>query len=1556
MTTRHRALLIGASDYDEPGIRSLPFVRDDLARLSAALTERGFHSAEVAESKRGITLNFVKEQVSRFLREAKRDDSLIILLSGHGQHYEGTDYLIPEDASFHVHPFASSCVPIDWGKELNECPAQRVVFLIDACREGIEQDSMGPAGVEGWSRRKQAAALRREVAYVYACSPGQYALFVQEREAVREGADVETVPGESFSLFSRAVCDVVGGLTHALDLAEFEAAVQERIAELHTAYGKSRPLQLVRVRTEAEKSAFAVLPGPLRDPREHPWVRAVAGHPAWERIDPDLCAARDTLKELCVERAGRLAEAYERNAAALRDDPWHDAELAKRVHEKAEFLTGKLAKDARLSPTEAAVLTLMPFVSQAFWAQEAARRIAALSGDEADRTPESDAFSSFIQSYPRLDRRLRRLRQTGATDESAHHIRWWLFHRWLLQQPDVYAPQALKELLGSLPCGPEHPAWTRDVLSGDRLIRFIKDQRTAPFATPRLGELADHEPIAASTIHEHEVRESLVACLAKAAHALAVDPVDLPEVVAEHLGISDSVDLTELRTTLCASQWLSSGAGRALATVCQHPAVEIALQEHAQRVDSLLRDINQSSAKAGHALAPLSTLPPYANAGRVRPSGSAPANLSSGIRFHLAEDRVQELLMGEELYGDRGLAVRELYQNALDACRYRDARTTYLRRTGRRVEEWEGLIEFVQGVDESGRPYLECRDNGIGMGVNELSRTFSQGGARFVDLPEYVEEAADWAELDPPVELFPNSRFGIGVLSYFMLADEITVHTCRLDREGHPRRLVKVTIAGPGNLFRIEDEGPGEWAGTRVRLHLTTRAAQQSALDQLTKVLWVAPYRTQVVHGSRTQEWEPGILRADLAALYEEPRFPARKLGHSYPSCDPNLWWAQKSGIVLADGILTDNIGLFYSKGVIVNLHGKDRPLLSVDRRRMRSYSAARVHSMMRAAIPSLFDNTFPGAQSVVTRAWLGEVSEHTVTFADEVTDQAGEVGVTWPVEGQELPAAITGFFPPDTLLLSLVTGAYSPPVGHRRKWPFLVRMIPAAVLRWRLPVLYAAGIGDGPSPVLEHTQSLPIARPSDLYLLSSQSDGTPRAWYGTVTSRDSARQIRGAHLSAFQKTGWPTLQGLFRWRSPSANVTAADVFSCVARTQRSAAYVVTRLSQLGYYTPELFGAVDVVAADVALLKPIGQHKGWLSPGSVLSMAQISYSAAHAGCSPSEAAARLTQLGYRMPDHSYRTTPWAPEDAQVLRALWFDGEKPIPADRAHEISTARIAYLAFSRGRSVGALVELLQEAGFAAPSETARLDLTQDDDSILLSDDLPVDRPVPRGQLAALALRLGRPVSEVAQRLTTLGFRVPDPLPDASLVTAEDAELFKNRRRVSGARWPAEEEPLDVFTLRKLGERTTTSLYDLTVRLTAIGYHIAPDPALLQRLDATELTNVPNRSHKEPITKEELYATAQLIDSSMDDIADGLTRLGLVVEPIPAEFRADIAAEEVLAEVLDPYTSATAESMTQDSRIGPISLPALASVAMRYQSTFHEVALLATRLGMAHEAEEWFG
>src|SRR4029078_7131942 len=132
------------------------------------------------------------------------------------------------------------------------------------------------------------------------------------------------------------------------------------------------------------------------------------------------------------------------------------------------------------------------------------------------------------------------------------------------------------------------------------------------------------------------------------------------------------------------------------------------------QLDHLLTEIHDSEASDG-TLAVLRTLPSRASADLVRPAEVQGKRLCdhAGTRFELAEDRVQELLMGEQLYGDPSLAIRELYQNALDACRYREARTEYLRRTTHFDDGWAGRIRFEQGVDEAGRPFLDCVDNGI---------------------------------------------------------------------------------------------------------------------------------------------------------------------------------------------------------------------------------------------------------------------------------------------------------------------------------------------------------------------------------------------------------------------------------------------------------------------------------------------------------------------------------------------------------------------------------------------------------------------------------------------------------------------------------------------------------------------------------------------------------------------------------------------------------------------------------------------------------------------------
>ncbi|WUH93015.1 caspase family protein [Streptomyces sp. NBC_00433] len=193
----YRALLIGASAYDDPAIGDLLFVPEDLRRLQSVLVAREFASVEILEAPRGIIRTTVNARVSGFLREARRDDVLFIVLSGHGQRFEGADYLIPEDAGFQIRPFSECCVEIDWQKELEDSAAAQVVFLVDACREGFARDSKSPAGVQGWGRQRIAAALRRKVAYVYACSPAQVALFVRPTDTARDGSggDVHPVRG-----------------------------------------------------------------------------------------------------------------------------------------------------------------------------------------------------------------------------------------------------------------------------------------------------------------------------------------------------------------------------------------------------------------------------------------------------------------------------------------------------------------------------------------------------------------------------------------------------------------------------------------------------------------------------------------------------------------------------------------------------------------------------------------------------------------------------------------------------------------------------------------------------------------------------------------------------------------------------------------------------------------------------------------------------------------------------------------------------------------------------------------------------------------------------------------------------------------------------------------------------------------------------------------------------------------------------------------------------------------------------------------------------------------
>ncbi|MGA5818071.1 caspase family protein [Kitasatospora sp. NPDC094028] len=249
---RFSALLIGAADYvTDP----LPFVPRDLEHLGEALEARGV-GVQLPRPREGaqVTRNFVIGEVSSFLARAEPGDRLVIGLSGHGVHANGHDYLVPEDIHLGQSPYSSGCIRIGWQQELQETDATQVLFLIDACRQGI-RDSMGPP--RGWSASRMRTVANRKVARLYACAPGELSRFVTVEESTASSGD------GSFSLFSRAVRDVLLSHEGPLNLDELRAKVHGRVNALHHEHRKAGRAQEVRLLTEAVHKNFVVV-GELR--------------------------------------------------------------------------------------------------------------------------------------------------------------------------------------------------------------------------------------------------------------------------------------------------------------------------------------------------------------------------------------------------------------------------------------------------------------------------------------------------------------------------------------------------------------------------------------------------------------------------------------------------------------------------------------------------------------------------------------------------------------------------------------------------------------------------------------------------------------------------------------------------------------------------------------------------------------------------------------------------------------------------------------------------------------------------------------------------------------------------------------------------------------------------------------------------------------------------------------------------------------------------------------------------------------------------------------------
>lgn len=209
--------------------------------------------------------------------------------------------------------------------------------------------------------------------------------------------------------------------------------------------------------------------------------------------------------------------------------------------------------------------------------------------------------------------------------------------------------------------------------------------------------------------------------------------------------------------------------------------------------------------------------------------------------FRPDTQKVLNLLSGTALYREPIIAARELVQNAVDAVREQIAYTR-LASIDPSDEKMAAALSSIHAVTISvsfdGEDYwLSCSDDGSGMTRTIIERHLLVSGSGTQGESRRLARAANEAGFS--VER--TGRFGIGVLSYFMLADHLQIVTRRSqesgDIDGSAWKFVTQGIDGFGELTKESRSSKGTTIALRLRPEMTSDGIEKF-FNQLSNYLF----------------------------------------------------------------------------------------------------------------------------------------------------------------------------------------------------------------------------------------------------------------------------------------------------------------------------------------------------------------------------------------------------------------------------------------------------------------------------------------------------------------------------------------------------------------------------------------------------------------------------------------------------------------------------------------------------------------------------------------------
>ena len=181
--------------------------------------------------------------------------------------------------------------------------------------------------------------------------------------------------------------------------------------------------------------------------------------------------------------------------------------------------------------------------------------------------------------------------------------------------------------------------------------------------------------------------------------------------------------------------------------------------------------------------------------------------------FHFkANDEITKLLIAP-LYGDDPkYGVRELLQNAIDACKEREE-------VERRIDNLAYNPLITVEIRYQDNPHFIVTDNGIGMDIDVIKNYLLSAGASYRKSMEWLKTFQD--EKGNTV-IRRSGRFGVGILAAFLIGHEIYIETKKIGQKvGYKFH----TDLQTDQINILKDENVNE--GTTIKIRINKDALTQ---------------------------------------------------------------------------------------------------------------------------------------------------------------------------------------------------------------------------------------------------------------------------------------------------------------------------------------------------------------------------------------------------------------------------------------------------------------------------------------------------------------------------------------------------------------------------------------------------------------------------------------------------------------------------------------------------------------------------------------------------------